>query len=332
MISARINLLKVVKIAAGAVAAIVLAERLQLSYAVSAGVITLLTIQNTKKETLAVTGKRMAAFAVALLIAGTSFSMLGYGPVSLGVFLFLYSAFCLSFSLESALSINTVLITHFYAEQSMAMPWVRNECLLLLVGSGIGILLNLYMPSAEKKIREDQHYIETEIRNLLELLSDMILHRAEEAQTRERIETLEYEIKKAKTRAYENMENTLRSDTRYYIRYMEMRNSQCRVLKKMEENIRLLNSIPDQAYPVADFLKKIGISLHEYNNAVSLLKDLELLTEDMKGEDLPASRSEFENRAVLYGVLLELEAFLQLKRDFVEELTQKQRMVYWNRS
>ena len=53
---------KVMKIAAGAGLAMILAERLGLNYSASAGVITLLSIQDTKKETIRVVVRRLLSW------------------------------------------------------------------------------------------------------------------------------------------------------------------------------------------------------------------------------------------------------------------------------
>ena len=53
----------------------------------------------------------------------------------------------------------------------------------------------------------------------------------------------------------------------------------------------------------------------------------------MKGElgreALPATREEFEARAILFQVLLELEEFLRMKREFVAELTAEEIGEFW---
>ena len=49
----------------------------------------------------------------------------------------------------------------------------------------------------------------------------------------------------------------------------------------------------------------------------------------MRGEPLPQSRAEFENRALLYRVLYDLEDFLQLKADFAAALTEQERSRFW---
>ena len=55
--------LKALKIAAGAVAAILLAEAFGLQNAASAGIITLLTVQNTRRETVMSSVRRFSGFA-----------------------------------------------------------------------------------------------------------------------------------------------------------------------------------------------------------------------------------------------------------------------------
>ena len=56
------NVLKVVKIAGGSLLAMLIAEGLGLNYAASAGVITLLSIHDTKRETIRLMARRMSAF------------------------------------------------------------------------------------------------------------------------------------------------------------------------------------------------------------------------------------------------------------------------------
>ena len=49
----------------------------------------------------------------------------------------------------------------------------------------------------------------------------------------------------------------------------------------------------------------------------------------MEKEELPESREEFESRALLYHILMDLEEFLKYKRAFVEGLGERQRKEYW---
>ena len=74
----RINWLKIAKTAVGAAIAAAIAYGLGLNYAVSAGIICLLTVCDTRKETLMVTLKRLMAFAAVTLLCTAVFSVAGF--------------------------------------------------------------------------------------------------------------------------------------------------------------------------------------------------------------------------------------------------------------
>lgn len=325
----KLNLLKVVKIGAGAAIAIFLAGLFNLSYATSAGIITVLSIQNTKRDTLLVILKRSCAFAAALVIAYGCFGIFGYHVWVIGIFLCIFAAFCNLCSFQDAIAMDTVLITHFYAETSMSLFWIRNEVLLLLIGVGIGMLMNSYIPGNEKEIRKDQREVEEIMQQILGRMSEVLLQESKAHYDRKCFLALEQKLHTGVKRAITNRDNTLLTDTGYFIKYMEMRRDQTEVLKKIYENICLLDRIPSQTYVISEFLGNMSSGFHEYNNVEALTVRLDMIKESMKEEALPSSRAEFENRAVLYRILYELEDFLLLKKRFVEDLSDKELKRYW---
>ena len=140
-------MLKLIKIAVGSVAAIFIADMLGLGYSTAAGIITLLTIQDTSRETIVISIKRIAAFLLATALSYVIFHLFGYHVFSYGIFLFLFIACCIPLRLGEAVSVNAVLATHYLLEQDMSLPLIRNETMLLFIGTGIGVILNLYMPA-----------------------------------------------------------------------------------------------------------------------------------------------------------------------------------------
>lgn len=322
-------ILKGIKIALGSSLAIFLASLLHLQYASSAGIITLLSIQNTKKETLKVAGKRILAFFGALVIAALSFGFFGFQTFAFGVFLLLFVIFCSSFGLQDGISMNAVLVTHFLADFSMSLPKLVNESLILFIGLGFGILFNLYMPDKKKEIKEAQMSIEEDFRAILGKMAKVLLMESKESYHADCFIKLDNDLKQNLDRAYENQNNTLLSDTRYYIQYTDMRQSQSAVLKKIYENICLLDRVPKQTYVISKFMDSISMSFHEYNNVKDLKTELSEIKDDMKQEPMPASREEFENRAILYQILLLLEQFLTIKEEFAASLDEKQIARYW---
>ena len=56
------EIIKIIKYVAGSVAAVLLAAALRIEFAYAAGIITLLTIKDTKKETVTIAAKRIVIF------------------------------------------------------------------------------------------------------------------------------------------------------------------------------------------------------------------------------------------------------------------------------
>lgn len=330
----KIDYIKIFKIAAGAGMAIALAEGLGLRYATSAGVITLLSIQDTKKETIRVMTLRLCSFMIALALSAACFSAFGYGALGISVFLLFFSGVSIAFRMQEGISVNTVLMTHFMAEQSMSAGDVGNELALLAVGAGIGVLLNLYIPGKERQIRAKQQQIEGRMREILDAMACMLSIPGEASVEglRAGLKELEREIRAGEKNAYEEMENKLLTETRYYLRYMNMRQMQSAVLSQVAENIGHLSALPPQSEQIAFFIRQIGGSFHEYNNAAALLGELSRVKDDMRKQPLPDTRDEFESRAVLYRILLELEHFLRIKRMFVEAMSEAEIEKFWKGS
>lgn len=323
--------LKLFKIAAGAGLAIGAAESMGLKYGASAGIITLLSIQDTKKETIRIMLLRLLSFLVSLGLAGICFRVLGYTTVSVCFFLLLFAPFCIYFHMEEGISVNTVLMTHFLAEQSMSFGSIVNEAALLVIGAGVGVLLNLYIPGKKEQIRARQRKIEEQMKQILRGMSLALRGDMERCTMGDVIASVEKELAMGEKSALEEMENNLLSETRYYLRYMNMRKSQAAVLTRMERQMCQMEWMPLQSEKIALVMEQISASFHEYNNAKALLKELYEVKHSMKEQPLPIDRLEFENRALLYQILLELEEFLMIKRNFVVSLSEEEINKFWER-
>ncbi len=323
-------MLKLIKIAVGSVISIFLADMLGLGYSTAAGIITLLTIQDTSRETIVISVKRMCAFLLATILAYAVFHVVGYHVFAYGIFLFLFIACCIPFHLGEAVSINAVLTTHYLLEKDMSLPFIGNEAMLLLIGAGIGTLLNLYMPGKSKEIRAMQRQLEEDMRAVLMRMSEYIRKEDREDYTGTCFHKLQADIDIGKKQAYAYMNNTFFQESKYFIAYMNMREQQTIVLKDVYKKIISIHMFLPQTDQVADLFYEIGVTFGESNNARALLARLEEVLSQMKSSQLPVTRQEFEARAVLYGILLDLEYFLRLKKEFADALTQEQIRRYWH--
>ena len=80
---------------------------------------------------------------------------------------------------------------------------------------------------------------------------------------------------------------------------------------------KVQSTIPAQAKVVVEYIRYLNQYVTELNDPIPQLKFLEEIFQRMKQEPLPVSREEFENRAVLYHILMDLEEFLIFKKRFV---------------
>jgi uncharacterized membrane protein YgaE (UPF0421/DUF939 family) len=112
------------------------------------------------------------------------------------------------------------------------------------------------------------------------------------------------------------------SDMNYYVEYIEMRNQQFNTLKRLRNHFRRFFITYDHTIMVADFTKKISEDFYEKNTCEILLNGLGDLRAKFKNMALPSSREEFENRAMLYQFLNDLEQFLLIKFEFMNNIKQ----------
>ena len=67
----------------------------------------------------------------------------------------------------------------------------------------------------------------------------------------------------------------------------------------------------------------------EINSPDMQIDRLNEIFENMRNEELPKTREEFENRALLYHILMDIQDFLLCKANFVNELDETQLKRYW---
>ena len=317
------------KIAAGSAAAIFFSEWLGLEYAASAGIITLLTIQNTKRATIRLSIFRLMSFFIAMFLSGIMSCLFGFHAFGYGSLMILLTIISYSFHWEDTISTNAVFGTHlFMSGEFITGGFVQNEFCLLIIGTGTALLLNWKMPNREKEIRHTLEYTEQELKEIMGDISEQLLSQTGAVQ--ERISRLAQELAQAQEKSIENMENTLQAHSEFYINYFEMRQKQCTLLLHFCHSALSLHTVPDQAERISQF---VSIVSENFGLEVDTSPRIELMKELVsffQTQPLPVNRDEFEARALLFYGLKELEEFLQLKQTFTEQLTQEQRKLYLN--
>lgn len=298
--------------------AIILAEQLQLSYSISAGIIALLSLQDTRKSSLAIAKSRLLAFFLAFAIAYLAFFLFGFNLWALFIYLLFSVPLLYYWHLEAGLVPITVLVSHLLLLKSLNIPVLFNELWLFLIGTGIALLGNTYMGKQTEAIKNLQLQVERELKELLFAIEDSLLNQFNQDlwEKRDALETI---LENALKLVYRDSHNQLFSQTNYQVHYFEMRQRQIRILKDILTSCQKLRGGTRQSILLAHLIHETGQQLSEKNSALTLLEDIDLLLETYRQGELPQSRQEFENRAQLFLLLQDLERFISEKTQFYKE-------------
>ena len=322
---------KALKIALGSSIAIYIATLLELDNAISAGTITLLTIVSTKWDTVKLSLFRLATLATTILTAWIIFTNIPNEWIAFGIFVFFVVIVCEVLGWGATISVNAVVGAHLLMEMKFDYAFIVNEALLVIIGITLAVILNLFNDNLNTKknlvahMRRVEEGLQTNLKGLAKYLYDQEMP----SSVWDDIVSLEGDIRSYIRDAREYQDNTFSSHPGYYIDYFAMRLGQCTVLHNLHSEMKHIRSMPVQAKIVADYILYMAEYVIEINAPAKQLKRLREIFDEMKTEPLPETRDEFESRAILYHILMDLEDFLVIKGRFVDKLNEKQLDVYW---
>lgn len=309
--------LRTIKTVIASVLAILIATQLHLLYATAAGIIAILSVGNTKKTSLKSGLGRVLSLGLAIILSFICFTTLGFHTWAFGVFLLVFIPLSVRFNLADAIVVNSVLITHFLVEKNFSWQMILNETLLMTIGVGLALLLNLYMPDNEKQLKEDIKAIEEDFRTIIFAMAAH-LNLEKIAPLDDACLDLRSKLRAALNQAHIHQKNQWISEEDYYSEYFSMRLAQLRILRDM---VNLLIEIDIDGLFV-DELRKVLIStaenFAEENDGKLILWQIEAVYQNYRQKPLPQTREEFENRALLFQFLQSFRSFVEIKAIFYQ--------------
>lgn len=323
--------LQCLKIAIGSSLAIWIAQHLHLQFAASAGSIALLTIVATKWETVYLSVYRLITFFISMILAYLTMGILQSEWIAYGIYIFFTMIIAYSFGWQSTISVNAVIGTNFLQTRDFSLEFIWNEFQLVAIGITIALILNLFYDYDSQKRHLIQCQKETEI-SLQMILGEIAAYLAGKEMrinVWHRVQQLQQDLEEHIDHARHYQDNTFVSHPEYYIQYFEMRMRQTEILHNLHYEMRKIRQMPKQAKIVSEYIVYMSLYVLEHNIPEKQLNRLHEIFEEMKIEPLPQSREEFESRAVLYHILMDLEDFLWTKKRFIDQLDEKQRELYW---
>ncbi|TWT09175.1 aromatic acid exporter family protein [Planomicrobium sp. CPCC 101079] len=306
---------RTLKTAAGAAIAISLAQLFELDYYVSAGILAILCIQPTKKKSIKAAFSRFIASLIAIAYALVFFEGLAYHPLVLGVLILLFIPLLVSLGFTEGFVSSSVILMHIYDSKNLTGGLFVNELMLMAIGFGTALLVNMYMPSIERKLDSYRSDIEDLYSGIFKEIVVYLRQGDTDWSGKELVEAAEI-LRKAKALAYQDVENHVtRLENKYY-RYFDMREQQFDIIERILPKITALPVMVGHSGLVADFLEDLGEHVHSGNTAQHYINKLEALKADFANLPLPQNHETFLAMASLYQVIQEMETYLQIKQSY----------------
>lgn len=288
----------------------------------AAGIIAILAVLNTRKETLERAKEYFISTVLAFTIATVVFLIFGFSMYSFAVYLAIYVPLAYYLKVDAGIAPCSVLVTHFLISGSVSIAWQLNGLAIMLIGLTFALLSNFWIPSHNQKLETYVVEIEKQMTLILFILEKRLL---EGSRNNDRIKKelkdlcdLTIELENLAFIEYDNREFSDDIDN-YYIKYAQMRKRQYQILKGITASLEHVVPSTDENKMLASIFGETAEQLDEKNTGVELLSYIGNLYRVFRDSPLPKTRKEFEGRAILYNILNEFEDFLELKRDFYQE-------------
>ncbi|MUV39700.1 uncharacterized protein JNUCC1_03584 [Lentibacillus sp. JNUCC-1] len=306
---------RTIKTALGTPVAILIAQLFGVSNVATAGILTILCIQPSRKKSMLSAWDRFLACILATLFSALFFELLGYNPIVLGVLLAVFIPVTVWLNITTGIVTSSVIILNLYAFGQFSWPFLVDQFVLISIGVGTALLLNLYMPSLDRRLEQEQKKLEINFRIILSEIALYIRNKNQNWDGKELKESEEILTEAMHLVELDKENHMLRSEHPYYD-YFKMRKRQLETLRRMLPLVTRLSVEAETSEEIAAFFERLSRSVHPGNTAIYFLDELKNIRKAFNDEALPDNRKEFETRANLYRLLYEIEQYLKYKHQF----------------
>ncbi|MCR6110531.1 aromatic acid exporter family protein [Bacillus sp. A301a_S52] len=306
---------RTLKTALGTAGAVAVAHWLDLDFFASAGIITILCVQKTKRKSVKDSWARFLACLIGMILAVLVFEILGYHPLSIVVLLILFIPTTLILKVQGGIVTSSVINFHIYTVSDLSVNLIVNELALIVIGIGFALLVNMYMPSKQNQLEEMQAKLENYFSKILNEFAKYIRDGDSHWGGQEITEAVSL-LEKSKNQAILNLENHIFRYEDVYYHYFKMREKQLDIFERMMPLLTSIEHHVEQADMLADYMEELADGIHPENTAHIYITKLEELKISFKQMPLPTTRDEFEARSALAHLVYELEQYLIIKQQF----------------
>lgn len=302
-----------------------IAQSLGVSNVATAGILTMLCIQPSRRRSFETAADRFLACLLAIAFSAVFFEVFGYSAVVLSVLLMVFIPTTIFFKIERGIFTSTVITLNIYLFESFNLNFITNQLYLIIIGIGTGFLINLYMPSLDKKLDQLKKSIEVRFLIIFRQISRIIKGEEKYVWHRSEIEELEDLFEEATELVKRDRENRMYGKKHSYSDYFQMRKYQFELLKGV---LVLIDKLPSKAEintEVALFIDDLSQAVHTDDTAIFYLDELKILKEKFKQIELPKDYKDFEAKSILFQLLQEIERYLNVKRNLMQPEEKKKK-------
>lgn len=294
-----------------------IARALGLEYWLTAGIVAILSISMTKRDSLVSSFRRMVDAIFGIMLATLMFIAFGYTFLVFSIFIFIFAFASFKLKIHEGIVLSLVLVSHLLSEGEFNFNMIGNELAILFIAIGIAMIFSIIYPqSTEKELDKQVSSIDQLIRDHLFMLAILLKDPEYHEEYYRHYALLDKKIAKTIDEVELVDKDLLFSNDHSYLAYFHMRKEQSSYIRHMYEQAFKIKSLHPFALEISDFIKTLANDIGLYDRATGQLRRLDLLLQHYKASPLPVTREEFELRASLYQILNEIEAFLVVKVDF----------------
>ncbi len=306
------------KIIIGFVSATLLAMLVGLDFPVSAGIITILNLQDTKKSSVDVSLRRLVSAFFGLILLYILFELMGYYVYTLFVFIAVFTPLAYKFKAKEGLVVNIVLGSHLLIYSEVTLAHFFNEFGIVIIGVLLGLLMSFHVPEKVKKIKATIVEIDDLMKENIDALGLCIRNLCHIDEDEFHIEMTIQKIKQGRQLANQQIDNYYSKDYSYYYEYFQLRLNQAHRVRYMKERLNQVFINQEQAKLLSDFTEKLATVFNPNNDGQLLMKELEEVRTKFSDLPLPETREAFIEQSALYQYLNDIEELVMMKIRYVE--------------
>lgn len=314
----KLNLYKIgfrtVKTAVGMTLGVIICKLLGLDNYASSAILVVLCIKHTKMHSVQAILSRLVSCLLILFLGSAIFSLLGQHAFVLGLIVLLFIPLTVVLNVQEGVITSCVILLHVFNAKAINGHLILNEIMLLIVGLGIAFLMNLMMPSLDKKLNHFKQDIENQITEIFNIFSQACSMHNDHLNIK--FDSLLLNIKKAKSLAFRDVKNHFVRNENSFYHYFDMREEQVELLKRMTSLLEKINTDDPILEKISQLMYEIGSNVNSNDYTALRLHSLYEIRLSLDDLPLPTTHKTLNSRAHIIQILNELEEYLNIKSQF----------------